>query len=127
MRRSTGGSLTLVVIAPPSLTSTARLCASPMGNELHAVPYPRGPGHEGVPKPLPMLRRCAVRTGPERSSSPPNTRWTTPNEPLHGLLLLKLFGQVTPGGEGADGKFVSRLTIQVTVIGHGPAVAGTLI
>ena len=44
-----------------------------------------------------------------------------PNEPLQGLLLLKALPQAIPGGEGAEGKFVSCFTIHVTVMGQGPA------
>src|SRR5438552_10698337 len=70
-----------------------------------------------------MLIRCAVRTGPERSSLPPKICCTTPNVPLHGLLLLKAFPHVI----GGVPKLFSLLTIHVTVIGHGPAFAGTVI
>ena len=42
-----------------------------------------------------------------------------PNEPLQGLLSLKALPQVIAGGVGGEGKFVSRFTIHVTVMGQG--------
>src|SRR5512133_423273 len=123
MRSRIGGSLALVLTAPANCTSTARLCVSPIGNELQAGPNPSGPGQAGVPNADPMFKRCAVRTGPDRSSSPPKTRCTTPNDPVH-EVPLKLLPHVPPVGAGGTGKPVSCFTAQVTVVGHGPACAG---
>src|SRR5438046_9453412 len=70
--------------------------------------------------------RCAVLIGPERSSSPPYARWTTPKDPWHSGSTLPL-KPLWQGGEGDPGrKPVSCLTTQVTVIGQGPACAGML-